>query len=72
VRESLCEARVELPTFAIPHHPIAMSTTTTEPSANNLTTIWFRCSLRWVGWKRELSICVELTSKGKHKAMNRG
>jgi hypothetical protein len=34
---------VELPRFAIPHHPRARSTATTEPSANNLATIWFRC-----------------------------
>jgi hypothetical protein len=31
-----------------------MTTTTTEPSANNLTTTWFRCSSWWDAWKLEL------------------
>jgi hypothetical protein len=74
VRESLCEARVELPRLHIPHHHIAMSTITIEPSANNLATIWLRCSLWWVGWKLELSSCVERTptreTQGDESAMN--
>src|SRR5215213_3445028 len=51
-----------------------MASTTTEPSANNLRAIWFRCSL-WLGaWKLELSRCVELTptrqTQGDESPMN--
>src|SRR5688572_33183977 len=70
----VCETSVWLPRFHIPHHPRAMITTTTEPSANNLRTIWFRCSLWLVGWKLELSRCVELMptreTQGDESAMN--
>ena len=74
VRELLCETSVELPRVAIPHHPSAMSTTTTEPSANNLATIWFRSSLWVVAWKLGLSSCVALTprreTQGDESSMN--
>jgi hypothetical protein len=70
----VCETSVWLPRFHIPHHPRAMISTTTEPSANNLRAIWFRCSLWLVAWKLELSRCVELTptreTDGDEWAMN--
>src|SRR5215207_9113159 len=70
----VCETSVWLPRFHIPHHARAMISTTTEPSANNLRAIWFRCSL-WLGaWKLELSRCVELTptrqTQGDESPMN--
>jgi hypothetical protein len=70
----VCETSVWLPRFHIPHHPRAMSSTTTKPSANNLRAIWFRCSLLLVAWKLEFSSCVELTPRretdGDESAMN--
>ena len=46
----------------------------TEPSANNLRAIWFRCWLWLVAWKLELSSCVELIPRretdGDEWAMN--
>src|SRR5688572_33076915 len=70
----VCETSVWLPRFHIPHHPRAMISTTTEPSANNLRAIWFGCSLWLVGWKLELSRCVELMptrqTQGDEWAMN--
>jgi hypothetical protein len=70
----VCETSVWLPRFHIPHHPRAMISTTTEPSANNLRAIWFRCSLWWVACKLELSRCVELMptrqTQGDELAMN--
>src|SRR5215218_8153126 len=70
----VCETSVWLPRFHIPHHPRAITSTTTEPSANNLRAIWFRCSLWWVACKPELSRCVELMPRretdGDESAMN--
>jgi hypothetical protein len=74
VRVSLCEARVELPRVAIPHHPSAKTNTTTEPSANNLRTIGSRCPLWWFAWKKLVSRCVEFTprmgTRGDESTMN--
>jgi hypothetical protein len=74
VRESLCEESVSLPTFHIPNHPIAMSATTTELSANSLTTTCLRCSLWLVTWKLAFSSCVALMPtrepRGDESAMN--
>src|SRR5829696_8907419 len=51
-----------------------MIITTTEPSANNLRAIWFRCSLWLFAWKLELSRGVELMptreTQGNESAMN--
>src|SRR5688500_16487247 len=51
-----------------------MISTTTEPSANNLRAIWFRCWLWLVAWNLALSSCVELTPRretdGDESAMN--
>ena len=74
MKESLCEESVSLPTFHIPNHPIAMSATTTEPSANSLTTTCLRCSLWLVTWKLAFSSCVALMPtrepRGDESAMN--
>src|ERR671912_1806927 len=70
----VCETSVWLPRFHIPHHPRAKISTTTEPSANNLRAIWFRCWLWLVAWNLALSSCVELTPRretdGDESAMN--
>jgi hypothetical protein len=70
----VCETNVWLPRFHIPHHPRAMISTTTEPSANNLRAIWFRCSLWLVAWKLAFSRGVELMptrqTQGDELAMN--
>jgi hypothetical protein len=45
-RGSLIACRESLPRVVIPYHPNAMRSTTTKLSANNLTTIFTRRSLR--------------------------
>jgi hypothetical protein len=66
--------RESLPRVVIPH-PNAITSTTTNPSANNLTTIFTRRSLGWLASGRlAFSSCVELTPKrgthGDEWAMN--
>jgi hypothetical protein len=60
----LIACRESLPRLVIPHHPNAIRSTTTKLSANNLTTIFTRRSLRELAsWRLAFSSGVELTPR---------
>jgi hypothetical protein len=73
---SLICCRESLLRVVIPHHPDAMTTNKTEPSANNLATIGSRWWLLWLAWKLPLLSRVALMPRrGTHSdelAMNQG